>query len=303
MTSVLSTFARRSLERYDRLLARWKPPRWLGFLLLIAVLGGSWISARDLDIRLSDVDLGPVLVACAIGVALVGLNASEYAVASQAAGNRPGFGETWRVACISAITNLIPLPAGAAYRVHSVRASGGSGKVAAMVTISMSLSWLGLAAIVVASFLLTTTAPPILGVGIGLAGILLLTTAVILLPSGQRTARTLGTILLIESGFIAQAIMRVLLVAAALQIPLDPSQAAFFAATSALSSAIGILPGGVGLWEALTAAASPLFGLPAAAGFLIAGTVRLTNIAAYGASWLGWFVFDSFRSRPRAPHR
>jgi hypothetical protein len=304
MTSVLSAFARQSLERYDRLLARWQPPRWLGLLLLVAVLGGSWISARDLEIRFSDVDLGPVLVACAIGVALVGLNASEYAVVSHIAGYRPGFSESWRVACISAIANLIPLPAGAAYRVHSVRTSGGSGKVAAMATVSMSMAWLGLASVVVASFLLTTNSPSVMiGTSVGLVGLLLLVTAAVLLPSDQRTARTFGSILLIESGFIAQAITRVLLVAAALQIPLNPSQAAFFAATSALSSAIGILPGGVGLWEALTAAASPLFGLSAAAGFLIAGTVRLTNIVAYGASWMGWVAFNTFRSRPGVPRK
>lgn len=302
VTSALSAFVRRWLERYDRLVARWQTPRWLGFLLLIAVLGGSWISARDLDIGFSDVELGPVLLACAVGLALVGLNTAEYAVVSLTAGNKPGFSESWRVACISAIANLIPLPVGVAYRVHSVRASGGSGKVAAMVTVSMSLAWLGLAAVVVATILLTTTALAIFGTSVGLVGVLLVITSAVLLPPDQRTTTTFGTILLIETGFIAQAIIRVLLVASAFQVPLSPGQATFFAATSALSSAIGILPGGVGLWEALTAVASPLIGIPAAAGFLIAGTVRLTNIVAYGASWLGWIAIDSFRTRPHVPH-
>ena len=225
----------------------------------------------------------PLVLVGLVGVPLtVALNGLEYVVAGRMVGVPVGGWAALRISVYGSAANLLPIPGAALVRIQALRREGtGTGR--ATVTLgAVGLAWLAVS-FGLAGALLLPTKP---GVGAlflvgGLAG--LAVTAVLV----RSTNRDLAALVMVEIGFAISQAGRLYLCLLALDQ--DPSAAQAFALgiSVAVGSAIGFLPGGLGIREAVAALLSPLVGLPASVGFLatvldrVVGLVCLAPIAAF----------------------
>jgi uncharacterized protein (TIRG00374 family) len=82
----------------------------------------------------------------------------------------------------------------------------------------------------------------------------------------------------VRSVLVVLDAIRIYLCLAALGTDATFAQASAFAVASAAGSAVSIVPGGLGVREAVTAALAPAVGLAAAVGFLAAALNRLIGL-------------------------
>ncbi|MEC7144470.1 MAG: hypothetical protein VXW59_02705, partial [Actinomycetota bacterium] len=112
-------------------------------------------------------------------------------------------------------------------------------------------------------------------------------------PSDGRPTLVLA-ILLVETGWLAVSGFRFTLAAAVIGVDLTVTQALALSIAGAITVAIGFLPGGLGVREALIAALSPLIGLDLETGVLLGAVDRLVWLSALALAGVGLAV-----SRPR----
>jgi Mg2+-importing ATPase len=105
-------------------------------------------------------------------------------------------------------------------------------------------------------------------------------------------------LVIVESLFVVSAATRFYLVLDAIGVVLDPIDSMALAASGSLASTLGIVPGALGVFEALSAGLALIIGLPAGAGLLGAVVLR---VLLFG-SLLLWSVVLGVR-RPGARRR
>ncbi len=111
-------------------------------------------------------------------------------------------------------------------------------------------------------------------------------------------ARSLGAALLAaEAAAVGIGALRYLLVLHGLGIPISAAQAVSLTVAGVLASAVGFVPGGLGLREALSGVIAGLVGLPAAVGVLAAAVDRLVGLPVLAVLAVG--VAGRERSRDR----
>lgn len=227
----------------------------------------------------------PLVVLALVAVPLANLaNGVEYAIAARIGGNAVPVGEALEVSVLSSAANLLPLPGAALIRVRAMRRSGSSYRRALAVTVAVGGTWLA-TSLVLAGGLLALRRPE--GVedvavaavlGGGLVGVALSVAGVRrLAPRGM--ARTLAPALLAaEVLAVAVAALRYLLVLGALGLDVTIVQAVALTVATVLASALGFVPGGLGLREGLAGVIAGLVGLPVATGVLAAAVDRLVGL-------------------------
>ncbi len=227
----------------------------------------------------------PLVVLALVAVPLANLaNGLEYAVAARIGGNPVPVGEALEVSVLSSAANLLPLPGAALVRVRAMRRSGSSYRRALAVTVVVGGAWLA-TSLVLAGGLLAVRRPAevedvavaavlgggLLGVAVSVVGVCRLA------PRGP--ARTLAPALLaVEVLAVAVAALRYLLVLGALGLDVTLEQAVALTVASVVASALGFVPGGLGLREALAGVIAGLVGLPVATGVLAAAVDRLVGL-------------------------
>lgn len=182
-----------------------------------------------------------------------------------------------RVAVLGTAFNLLPIPGAAVTRLDALIGAGARGRAAATSVVTVGLVWVSMSAIIAAvavaptSWLWVALAVGGLVVGAGAAGLLRRA-----LPSAA--GGDIARLVLVELGFSLTAAARFALSLLALGEAFAPRTALTMAASASLSSAIGIVPGGLGVKEALATAFGAAAGVPAAVALLAALVNRVAEL-------------------------
>jgi hypothetical protein len=255
-----------------------RSPRWLGHAALLAVLVLAWWSATSLELQLESLRWWPLAAATSLTGAMLLMNALEYRASAAVIGRREQLSVSLRIAVHSSVANLLPIPAGVAIRLRGLHSAGATAGAAIAGTVVVGGTWMVLAALL-ASAVFYVHGNPVLGSVLAVAGAVV--AAIGALVARSRLALTWLAIrqaLVAEAGGLFVATLRVVLTGLALGLDVTVSQGALIAAVSVLAAMIGLIPGGTGVWEALSAGAAQLVGLSVAEGFLVAAVVRMQNL-------------------------
>lgn len=245
-------------------------------------LAGLAVSAARLELRAADLAPLPALAILLVFAPLtLGAAALSLQLAGRTAGRRLGFRAALAWSAGAQIAELAPLPGGAVMRGAAlVRAGASPGRSGAVVALTAALT---LALSLVAASLPLLLSGHAAGVwllaGAG-AGALAATGAIL----HQAGAGVAAASLAVRALGLGLAALRLWLAFRAIGAPLPLVDSALFAAAATLGAASGLAPGGLGISEALGAAAAPLVAAAPAAAFLALALNRLLGLAACGAA-------------------
>ena len=214
----------------------------------------------------------------AVGVPLtICLNAVEFRFVGRAIGQSMPFARSLEVTVLGTAANMLPLPGAALVRIAALKAGGAryirgtaATLLAALIWIAVSLAYAGAWIAVISPGILS-----LLFMGGGAALLLICGVAAVRLKVGLGSA---CTIFLVRTALVLLDAGRLALCLIALNAGAGFAQASAFAAASALGSAVSIIPGGLGIREAATAALAPFIGVSVATGFLTATLNRLIGV-------------------------
>ena len=241
--------------------------------------GVGGVQAGDLDVT-----VWPLVVLAVVVVPLATVaNGLEYAVAARIGGHRVAVGEALEISVLSSAANLLPLPGAALVRVRAMRRRGSSYRRALSVTVLVGGAWLSTSLVLAGALLAargggTDGVVPAAALGAGVVGIV--ATAVVvrrLGPAGEATSLVAGLVGA-EVLAVVVAATRFLLVLRALGLDVAVEQAVALTVAGVVASALGFVPGGLGLREALAGAIAGLVGLTVATGVLAAAVDRLVGL-------------------------
>lgn len=277
------------LARWRGRLTRRASPRAEAAALVLAaavfVVGGV-LAWRALDVSFAALEWLPlVLVVVALVPATVLANALEYLVLGRMVGTRPGWRDSVRVVVVATAANLLPLPGAALVRVQALRVAGVPYRRAVVANVLTAVLWVaascGVAGVVLGVRGRGVAAGALLVLGV-VALVASMVTLVRMLGSRRQAVRATLRLTAVELGHVGVQAVRLLLVLAALQVPVDLAQTLVISASAALAASAGVFPGGLGLSESIAAGLAPLVALSAAAGFASAALNRLAGVAVIG---------------------
>jgi hypothetical protein len=251
---------------------------WLSAVAAIAVAIAAWSSARSLP-EVGTLRWLPLSMVAVLGVpATMLLNSAEYLLAGRMLGLRPGWGDAVQVSLQGTAANLLPLPGAALVRMRYLMGDGATAGRASTATLVVGVTWLGTSLAVAAAAIVTVRTG--LGLAFLVGGAALLAGGWFMLTRVAVADRVrLGALLVaIEAIAVAVQAARYLLVFTALGIDASAGQAAALAVSVAAAAAVGLVPGGLGLREALAGALAPLVGLEAGAGLLAVALDRVVGL-------------------------
>lgn len=237
-------------------------------------------------------------------VALVGVpantvvNAAEYALTARLNGHRATPLQATEVAVLSSAGNLLPIPGAAIVRARGLRKLGASYARAISATAVAGLVWVAVTLVAAGGLLLAADNDgsgllvPLAAMGGGLAVVAGSAVAIHRLQRtrGGRTGPAVAALVGVEVLAVVVGIGRYAGVMAGLSVDLSLAQAAALTVSVVAASALGFLPGGLGLRELLAAAIAPVVGLPAAVGLLVVAVDRLIGLPVLAAMALGFAV-------------
>lgn len=275
---------------------------WLLVVALLLFIGTGVLAFRDLP----SIDAPPrwwlLVVAGGLGVPGIALlNSLEYRLMGKLVEHRVGGWDAMRVTVVASAANLLPIPGAAVVRMEGLRRSGARVRHALNATVVIGLGWVGTTAVVVG--VVQAVARPWFALAFGASGLVLLAGAFTLVARARGVVdatRALSLLVSIETGFALTAGFKLWLTAHALHLSCSPAQAISLTAAAVLAAAAGLLPGGLGLREALAAALAPAVGMPAAVGLVITAIDRVVSLVALALLAVAVIALER-RYRPRAP--
>ena len=253
---------------------------------LIAAVLWAW---RTADFAVSDLRWGPVIALALIAApASLVLKAAEFIVAARIAGQSPTRRTAAETAVVSAAANLLPLPGALLVTVRALSEGGVSFGGAVAASAIPGLAWLGATGLVGGTAIVAEGAV-LLGIAVIAAGAVALAGAASMFaataPANGRI-RLGAAVLVVEIAWLLTSGLRFVLAAAAIGLDLTFTQALVLSVAGAASVAIGFVPGGLGVREALIAALSPLIGLDVDAGLILGVVDRVVWLAVLGVAAL-----------------
>ena len=226
----------------------------------------------------------PLVVLALVVVPLATVaNGLEYAVAARIGGHRVALREALEISVLSSAANLLPLPGAALVRVRAMRRRGASYRQALAVTVLVGGAWLATSLVLAGGLLALrqwdterVVAAAVLGAGV--LGLGAVATGVARLARPGQAQPLVAALLGAEVLAVAVATARFLLVLHALGLDVAVEQAVALTVAGVVASALGFVPGGLGLREALAGVIAGLVGLPVATGVLAAAVDRLVGL-------------------------
>lgn len=247
---------------------------------LILFAAGLTVSVRNLDIRLSELALFPLLVNVVLVApfALI-LNAWALQLSACVLGLRIDFGIALSTSSVAGAAEVLPLPAGVMARSAALLAAGASPRDTALVLSVNGVLWFGLSSLAGCMALSTFN----LAAGGILFAIGTAATGAALLWLGKRaTAGWVITVLLHRCLSVVVVVLRIMLAFAVLRTAITPLDAALLASANAVGSYSSIVPAGLGVGEALAALAAMAISLSASMAFAAVAMNRVIAIAVAG---------------------
>jgi hypothetical protein len=253
-------------------------------LLLVAVVVfvvASAVGLANLPTVETEVRWPVLLLLPLIGVpATVATNAWEYRVTAGLLGHTVPANDAARVSVLSTAANLLPIPGAVLVRSRALRQRGTGITSALSITTAIGVAWVGVSAVLAGGLQLVAGEP-------GFGAIVLAAGIVVSALSALMASRTRGVVLR-RSDVATVALVEVvavLVAAARLQLALwglgyapGASQSLALGLASALGSAVGFLPAGLGVREVLAAGIGPLVGLPAAVSLVATAVDRVLGL-------------------------
>lgn len=264
-----------------------RSPRTERLLMVLAVLlfaAAAAFGVQRFPREPGDLRWIPLLAGALGGVfPTAALNALEYVMMGRIVGRRVRWSPALRVTVLASAANALPVPGAVLVRVQGLadldvpyaRAVGSAGII--------GVAWVATTVLAAGVLQIAYGSLPI-GVGAAVAGLLGLMVAYgWLFRRNGSEAPALGLrILGIEAAFVGVSAGRMLLLLWGLGSSAGWAEAMALTVAAALASAVGFLPGGLGLREVLAAGIGPLVGLPVSMGVLAAVAQRLGSFAVLG---------------------
>nr|WP_271562666.1 lysylphosphatidylglycerol synthase domain-containing protein [Congregibacter sp.] len=241
-------------------------------LLLVIASVVSW---RSLGISFGSIYWPALLASAGLVPALIYLTALEYQLIANVNRLTVPIRHAVIVTVVGSIANLLPIPGTSAVRIGDILRRDGNPADAMRATLAAGLLWIGWA-LILAGFALTladfSVSLLFLAVGIfflGASGILINKESLKLWLS-RGSAIEVATIL-VAGG-------RLMLVFLALDLDAPVVGILVLVAANAIASMVGIVPGGLGLREAVAALLAPLVGIEPAAAVLAVTLARVLGL-------------------------
>jgi len=215
------------------------------------------------------------------------LSAAEYHQTARLVGADVSWRNAVEVSIASSAANLLPLPGSFIVRSAALQGAGASRGEAIAAPLSVGFAWIGIGGLLGGGWLLVT-APN------GFAAIMFIAGLVVMALSALAVQRTknehssiaMRSIWLVEAAMTLLAGFRFYLIIDALGFDISMGQGLALATSSILATAVGVIPGGLGLRELLAGGFAPLVAVAAAVGVLgavvnrIVGMIGLALVAA-----------------------
>lgn len=258
--------------------------RLLMILALALFVGGFIIAYLNLPQPFPEPIWALLLVTAVIGVPLTLVtNVAEYLVSLRLLRYRVPMDLAVRVSVLAAAANLLPLPGSVLVRTHALRRLGATTGRALGVSTLIGLAWLAVTAALAGAFLLVYGRFLIGGVTASVGAVLLIVTGYLFPRIAEVRSTGLAVrLFVVEIGSVLVKAARLYLVFHALRFEVAIDQVLALTIAAVVATASGFFPGGLGATEVLSAAVSPLIGLPAAVSLLVAAIDRLLGIAVLG---------------------
>ena len=279
-----TTISSRVIGLRDRLRTAGQNPRTRRLLLL----GGALVFVITGVIALSN--LPPtneplawskvIVVALLLAPLTAVLSAAEYRQTARLVGADVSWLHSVHVSLGSSLANLLPLPGSYLLRSAALQASGVGRRSSITAPLGVGLAWIGVAGVLGGGWLIVSQ-PSVFAGALLSAGLALmaLSTVVLIRPGKQQAAWSfIAKIWAIEAAKSVVPGARFFLLVAALNVAVSPGQGMALAMSSVLSTAVGVVPGGLGLREILAGAFAPLVALPASVGIVAAVINRIAEM-------------------------
>lgn len=262
-------------------LMKFGSPNLKRIILLLTValfVGGIVLSIYHQPDILSNLDWRPLVVLMALAVPItILLNALQFQLSARLINRNVRFGKALEIVVIGTAANMLPLPGGALTRLVGLKAAGGSYREGAAVTGLIALVWLG-AALTVAGVAIALLNDGLLGPLFIAAGIIVMSVALAAMVRISRDWPLSFLTTTVTVLFVALDATRLYLCLIGLGVDASYLQASAFVVAGVIGSAVSIVPAGLGIREAVSAALAPVVGLAASVGFLAASLNRLLGI-------------------------
>lgn len=278
-------------QRLETLLARSRAPTsrriqlWVFGVAAVAFAIGAALAIRDFPHTRQPHDYTFLVLVVLLGPpAVVTLNSIEFTLAAGLLSQKVRIGQAVRIAVLGTAANQLPVPGAVIVRTQALATGGAGYRRALFANLAIGLAWIG-TAFTMAGLLQFHGRVPALGLGFAAAGIAMLVACERVVhratePGGPRfmAARIIAT----ETVLVIVQAVRLALVLHGFGIRVSPAQAVALALSAVLTSALGIVPGGVGVREALAAGIGPIVGLPASVSLIATAFDRLADLAVIG---------------------
>ena len=250
-------------------------------LATILFVGGFVWSLRAAEISLAGIAWHWLLASVALGFAGVVLNGFELSLCAAAVGKRFAAVEAIRLSSVGILSNLLPIPASAL-----VRGGGLVAKGASIVESGRILLFVGLLRLAVAG--------AITGVALAslplIAGSLLASAVLCVLIARMGGMRAATGLLALRIAMLGVVTVRLLLCFWALGAAANLFDAALHAIAPVVGSAVGLVPGGIGVAETIGAGLAMLVSQSPAMAF---AALALNRLGGYLCAFLSLALFEA----------
>lgn len=256
----------------------------------IFFLSGFTFSLYHQPDMLDNIEASPFLILIFAAIpATIALNSFEFLLSARLINQRISFLKATEITIIGSAANMLPLPGSTIVRIAALTAGGAKLKLGIIATALVALVWFGVAFAYCGSWLFVS-GRTVIGsatVMIGLAFLLFYFSAAF---GMMRRWKEPVLISVNKLALVLIDAIRIYLCLMALGIDAVFAQASVLTISGVLGSAVSIVPAGLGLREAVSAAIGPLIALAVSAAYLATSLNRLADLAiiATTAAFLGW---------------
>jgi hypothetical protein len=260
-------------------LARWRGPILIAAMVLF--LAGSIWSFVGLGLSMGDLNLTALFVLLIpMGLAMIVYSAIALCLLARTAGVRLGMGEAMRATAKAQLAEALPIPGGAIVRTATLVSAGASVKTSAGLVIGTALLWIALAALAAGVIL----APLKAGWLLVASGCVVVALSLAHLVRLGGTANAFLTLLHRTLG-LGLAAARLWFSFAVVKATLPLPDTLPYALAAIAGSASSLVPGGLGVSEALGALMAQTIHASPTAAFLALAVNRVTQFLGTALFW------------------
>lgn len=251
---------------------------WLLAFAAVAFTAGSIVSFLRLDTSNLVVNAWLLALVLCVGVPVsIVLNGLEYQQVAGLVGVRIRLGLATRIAVLGSAANLAPVPGASLVRLADLRMRG-----VAIGHASMSVGLAGIASVFIAGSVVASAPAMPAAVRISALAVLIVGLGAIVFLNSRLGGPATIRLWVVEVAVVAATAARLFVILIAIGFSPTPTLVLLMSAAYALSAAVGIFPGGLGLREGIAGYLASAASFPAAGGFLASAIDRIIGLAVHG---------------------